>query len=469
MFGWVGCRPDQLAEVADMRVTVRRLVPVLGIIGLSIAFPLSSANAVEDGAPEREPANERPNDDWIAFSEDLREIYAFPASRERLEDLAQRNPAPSEHMPFLMTANELEIFRATESVADRAGPFFESSSALSTFAGVHLEEGGRRYVLHLTRVGPDEDEVIRRFPDPSRLAVVVEKYSQAELVAEQERVGQLLIERFSDGTVTAMASLTRDNALMVSLSPGADAGVREEIQSLTSYPIVWRESQAPVYNTCTSRLNCNSPRRGGISIKLSTSGNTWDCSSGLPMRLGSNELFATAGHCWSNETNNSSTTTGFINSGTAGTFGTLNSRVSFLRDSTPESDSRLIDTTDSSSSNVVWSTAAQKAITVRHTYPAADNGTPVCLWGYMLPADNCGTIDTNNYSVWYPWSDTFIPTFVHMNADMTCGDGLSGGAYTSTSGSTGVGVHAGFHGGGCFFSHIHYVENDLGATLSLTP
>ena len=407
-----------------------------------------------------------PPERWIEMSEDRREIYGFENDSTTLQRLAEMYPQPTPDRPFLMTDAELREFQTTEAVAVEAqSTFFQLVPTMPEYGGVILEDGGRTYTVLLT----EDSEVLRSavrasFHDPERLMFRTVKYSKAQLVSEKDRLAAKYFDHFRDGIISSMGVSTTQNAITVAV-PAEHQAVAELVDLDTTFPLVQEiGGGGATYLSCTDRSNCNDPQRGGVRIQAYNDLLN-HCSSGLTMRKSSGDEFqTTAGHCWDELTSLR------LVSGSAGTFGYLNSNVSWRNDPTPESDARAVATLDAETFNWVYrSDTPQGVIGQGHTYAAADAGTPVCLWASLLVADNCGTIQSNFYSKYYPPSQTTIPTFVIMNPDANCVPGNSGGAVTSVSGFTGVGMISFKDNDRCGFSHIHYIQNDLNASLSTSP
>lgn len=174
----------------------------------------------------------------------------------------------------------------------------------------------------------------------------------------------------------------------------------------------------------------------------------------------------TAGHCWHG------TTSGTITSGSAGFFGTLTGQNALFNGTT--ADARLVETANATTFNwVYWAdTLKDRVVGGAHAaYGDIQVGDTVCIRAYVLQPAPCGPVTAVNFS--YSFT-TPCSCVIHRGvvANYDRAPGNSGGAITSASGFTGVGVHSASDGTGVnggIFSHVAEVRARLNVTVSTTP
>lgn len=248
-----------------------------------------------------------------------------------------------------------------------------------------------------------------------------------------------------------------DAALNVFVNPAASDEEVNKLRDMSSLQLRVEKREPFVPTDCSSAADCDEPRQAGVRITRGGS----RCTTGPVVHINGEEYVTTAAHCWADETS------GTVESG-GEFFGNLLSRVSFLRDSTPESDSRALGTLDATTNDDFYD---GQDILQAHSYGAISGSTVVCLHATAeTPDPNCGEVHSWNHELDYACCPTFYLGIAVDDVD--CPGGSSGGIYTSVAGPTAVGIQSGREssvGSRCAFSHVDYIENDLGVEISTTP
>jgi hypothetical protein len=89
------------------------------------------------------------------------------------------------------------------------------------------------------------------------------------------------------------------------------------------------------------------------------------------------------------------------------------------------------------------------------------------MYGSVLPSKNCGTIKETHFTYTSPTCNCTIHKA--MLADYDRFGGNSGGAVSSESGFTAVGLHSGANGAYARFSHIVEALDRTGTNLMTAP
>lgn len=393
--------------------------------------------------------------DQYGFSNDERTLAE--AVSETASAVAEIDPASTPR--FTTTDEEWAIISQREEFSSQTAGFFENVAEQPGYAGHVSEGGGDRYTIYFAAEDLEEGGRFTEefFPDPSRVQIAEAPFSQSQILGFEAD-----FEDHVQGNPNVVSVGIRPPApvLVVFVSELTTEAEIALIRSLTPLELEVERSSGFEPTVCTSQNTCNDPRQAGVRVTRTTTG--FSCTSGPVMRIGTDEFTSSAAHCWANET------AGNIDSGPGNFFGTLTGNVSFLNDSTPESDSRLIQTTNSSTTNAWYN---NNAITIRHGYAQINTNTIVCLRSpFSSVSPNCGNVHSWNHELDYACCPPFALS-IAVN-DVDCPLGASGGIYTSVNGPTAVGIQSGREssvGDRCAFSHIHYVENDTGSTLSLAP
>lgn len=441
---------------AGRKTRISLSVVLLVIAGLLLGSAASLAAPGEPNAPDAMPTNEEA--ELRARSRNIRTLLGFDAAEDRLAALEEGEASDEgvERYGFLFTVSELDEFELRMAIME--GGRYEAhryAERLESFAGAYSQDGAYGFVIALVDPKPSEVAEIRsRFPySDERLKIVDADVTYSALREATERVAIAYADDIRNGPLVRAGIDVSVNSVTVYYVE-ADPELFDRIRQSARVSVQFRPGVPSGDQICTSRANCNSEQRAGVQIN-GPGGSR--CSSGFIVRTTTgNEMALTSGHCWFGFTS------GTVNSGAAGFFGTLTGQNA-LEEGSP-ADARLIETANASSENWVYyaeSLREREVGQAHQLYTDAALGDMVCVRAYVLQADPCGTVQSVHVVDYVTACDCFVNTQILANYDSAGGN--SGGAVISPSGYTAVGVH---RGAGSVFTHIALAEQELNVTVS---
>lgn len=226
-------------------------------------------------------------------------------------------------------------------------------------------------------------------------------------------------------------------------------------------PVRIVSSEPDQNDSCADRHLCNSPQRAGVMVKeVGTPAHLY-CSTAFAVRRSGDEQVITAGHCFRGNTSSA------LHSGSAGLFGYLTTRTWYYQGS--RADARLISTADSTTNNWIYTRATQQqTVTGKHSAAQTMVGTFVCVYAYVLQNGNCGNVTVREVDS--SRADCNCTLRLQFHANYAREGGNSGGAVSSQTGATAVGIHsAATAGGAAVFSHVQHFEDESGWQIMLSP
>ncbi|MEW2014361.1 MULTISPECIES: hypothetical protein [Microbacterium] len=415
----------------------------LAAIGLAAtAFMAPPASASEGTSPAATGPSSPDATEILDQSERIRAELGFPASTDAIarilatEGLTIRSSAAAlapevNEYGFIGTAAETaEISRRNalvESFESEAPEVLEAPG----FAGYYLDNinGGTLVVQFQPGQAPTDlatelrELAISSGSSEEDIAIREVEHSSADLDAAMHAAWD---EAQKAGYAPNIASIAEDpltNSLDITLT---DASVGELVQrtlEASGVDASYEVDQEVGDLDCSSRTDCDAPRRGGVGIDRSNAG----CTTGWVMVRNGVRGAITAGHCWYGAT-------GTVTSG-GETYGSLTS-TNALAPGT-HADMRWISIPSNAQPWIYANNSAKSNVVKGQSLGAV--GSTACQFGRNSATPRCGTISSTNVS---HYSATVGGTVYGQSRSTMSGQGGdSGGAVaSSTAGTTARGT-----------------------------
>ncbi len=443
------------------------VLPVLAAAGMlvPVAIPAVAAQAPAS-ADAVDLTLGQVDEDVMAESLRLRREFGFEVADTKLasplKTKAASAPSADAGTPplvnewgFIGTAAETAEMERRDTLTSTVEPMVQKFAEQDDFAGHFLDtKNGGRLVVQFADALPTEqtrDELTARAVSSGSSTDDVEfrvvQRSSAELTHAMKAVWKWDESTADAASVVSVEEDVAANRLNVALRPGTDpAGVRETLEKL-GVPANITESEGADDLACTSRNNCDSPRRGGVGITLPSGGG---CTIGWVVKKGSSWGAVTAGHCdWGRNS-------GTVKSGAA--YGSLTSNNA-LKNGT-HADMRFVEIS-SNAKPWLYQNNSSKARVVNNKALGAV-GSSSCLFGRNAANPRCGKITSTNASRRSSTCNCVV--YGQSAATFSAAPGDSGGAVaSSTTGNTARGILSGTDGAG----NMHYSWIGYTSTYSM--
>lgn len=325
-----------------------------------------------------------------------------------------------------------------------AGPAIE---ALPGYAGLYFDQpAGGVLDIALTSSAASLPDVTALLPLGTIVRFRQVSYTWADLVRVQHNVESAMTSRLAldDAAIRQVWSDPISNRVKVGVDQmGAELAARLAAHFGPETSVV--PADAPSPTSCTSRLNCPSPWKGGVAID----GGGETCTSGFlgrPVSSFSRLYVLTAGHCIYFATYHAT----WYHAGLA--IGTSQFHTFYTNSN---ADVGAINATESGAKNLVMASGISdiRSITGGYTNSQQVVGGTVCRAGRpepTAPEYTCNVITATNQSTYYP--NPGITIFGLWVANIATAPGQSGGSMIY--GNTAMGVVSGANADHTWYSTI---------------
>lgn len=241
-------------------------------------------------------------DDAFRSQLETRAGYGFTTDPLYVAALLDSNDNAGRDIGIPLTASEREYVDTFADFAAAArGKLLPTAERIPTFVDAYFDH--RRnglLILQFTSIdAAQRDSLIALAPEGPGVEIAVVERTMDQLQSAMLKVWDLWpgvhldqLEAVSVNPLINGLSLevSREGAVLAQelIAPFSDAlGVDLDIEIEKLLPEA----------TCTSTSNCYSPMKAGIRIYGPTISETWICTMGFHVQVGSDEQFVTAGHC----------------------------------------------------------------------------------------------------------------------------------------------------------------------------